>query len=65
MSHPTFEHRHFVWLAYWAKHSSLSREQRQELARELRATNSRFDEERFLAADGDNNRPMNGRDRVR
>jgi hypothetical protein len=61
---PTFEHRHFAWLADWARHS-LPEDKRRELARDLRRTNSRFDEERFLAAAGASNRPMNGRDRVR
>ena len=61
---PTFEHRHFAWLAAYAR-EHLDQEQRVTLARELRGTNSWFDTERFLAAAGASNRPMNGRDRVR
>ena len=62
MSTPLFQHRHFAWLADWAKHM-LTESERRELARDLRRTNSRFDDTRVLAAAGVEGQ-MNGRDRL-
>lgn len=49
MKRPLFEHRHFAWLANWAK-VNLNGKQIDELCTCLRDTNPNFDGARFILA---------------
>jgi len=64
MSTPLFQHRHYVWLAAFAR-DNLNEEQRRRMAAELRGTNPNYSRSRFEDAAGIDGAEPCGRDRVR
>ena len=64
MSSPLFSHRHFVFLASWAR-ENLNEDQRRKLAADLRGTNPAYSRNRFEDAAGVDGAEPCGRDRVR